>query len=236
VNDTWGHAAGDAVLRRLAVLLAASSRAGDLVFRYGGEEFAVILPATGLDLATEVAERIRAAVASATFEWEEWIIPISVSVGVAAQNASMDAAADAGTALSNPCCGTMTCAASGGAPGSYCICRGSGETCASNFDCCPGTLCTSGRCAASTTTCFGPGDMRACTGDTQCCGGLRCARLLGNQRCCTGPGSACRSSIDCCGAMLCVAGRCACRNRDQSCEQDIDCCAGRCVSNRCVAP
>ncbi len=94
VNDTWGHAAGDAVLRRLAVLLAASSRAGDLVFRYGGEEFAVILPATGLDLATEVAERIRAAVASATFEWEEWIIPISVSVGVAAQNASMDAAGD----------------------------------------------------------------------------------------------------------------------------------------------
>jgi diguanylate cyclase (GGDEF)-like protein len=82
VNDTWGHAAGDAVLRRLAVLLAAGSRAGDLVFRYGGEEFAVVLPATGLDTAREVAERIRLAVEQATFEWEDWIIPVTVSVGV----------------------------------------------------------------------------------------------------------------------------------------------------------
>lgn len=84
VNDTWGHTAGDAVLRRLAELLRAVSRAEDLVFRYGGEEFAVVLPRTPLATAVQVGERIRRLASVETFEWEDWIIPITLSVGVAA--------------------------------------------------------------------------------------------------------------------------------------------------------
>lgn len=59
VNDTYGHAAGDAVLRGFAGLAAAQVRAADCVGRLGGEEFAVLLPATRLADALPVAERIR---------------------------------------------------------------------------------------------------------------------------------------------------------------------------------
>lgn len=83
VNDSRGHGAGDAVLHGLADLLRGISRAEDLVFRYGGEEFAVILPGTALATAVKVAERIRRMVAVETFKWEEAIIPITVSIGVA---------------------------------------------------------------------------------------------------------------------------------------------------------
>ena len=84
VNDTWGHPAGDAVLRRLAELLRTVSRTEDLVFRYGGEEFAIVLPNAPLATAVKVGERIRRLVSLETFEWEEWIIPVTVSIGVAA--------------------------------------------------------------------------------------------------------------------------------------------------------
>lgn len=84
VNDTWGHAAGDAVLRRLAELLRTVSRTEDLVFRYGGEEFAIVLPGAPLATAVKVAERIRRLVSVETFEWEDWIIPVTASIGVAA--------------------------------------------------------------------------------------------------------------------------------------------------------
>jgi two-component system cell cycle response regulator len=62
-NDLYGHQAGDRALRQLAGLLQRSSRSYDLVARYGGDEFAVILPETRKGTAMEVAERIRAAVA-----------------------------------------------------------------------------------------------------------------------------------------------------------------------------
>jgi two-component system, cell cycle response regulator len=63
VNDTHGHAAGDAVLREVANRLARNVRGFDLVARYGGEEFVVVMPETTLPIATMVAERLRAAVA-----------------------------------------------------------------------------------------------------------------------------------------------------------------------------
>ena len=59
MNDTYGHAAGDAVLRELANVLRATLREIDLAARWGGEEFALVLPGTDLAGAVRVAERVR---------------------------------------------------------------------------------------------------------------------------------------------------------------------------------
>ena len=62
INDRHGHAVGDAVLKEFCALVSTHLRARDLFGRLGGEEFAVLLPATDLIEATALAERIRAAV------------------------------------------------------------------------------------------------------------------------------------------------------------------------------
>jgi diguanylate cyclase (GGDEF)-like protein len=83
INDSFGHAAGDAVLRQLADILRSTSRAEDMVFRYGGEEFAAILTNANQRIAVQIGERIRMLVEKATFEWEAQKIPVTLSVGVA---------------------------------------------------------------------------------------------------------------------------------------------------------
>jgi diguanylate cyclase (GGDEF)-like protein len=83
VNDTHGHAAGDAVLRQAAEV-AARQATGDQVFaRVGGEEFAVLLPGEGIQAARDVAERIRTTVQAASIEFDGKSIPVTVSLGVA---------------------------------------------------------------------------------------------------------------------------------------------------------
>jgi len=67
INDTYGHQAGDAVLREFSELLTRTCRSVDVVSRNGGEEFSVLLPDCGIERAVEVAERIRAAVAAHPF-------------------------------------------------------------------------------------------------------------------------------------------------------------------------
>ncbi|MCC6216859.1 MAG: diguanylate cyclase [Polyangiaceae bacterium] len=64
VNDQHGHSAGDSALRAVAALLRLGTRATDTVFRVGGEELAILLPETGLREAADVAERLRASIAS----------------------------------------------------------------------------------------------------------------------------------------------------------------------------
>ncbi len=78
-NDTYGHPAGDGVLRQVAQILQATARGVDLVARYGGEEFVLILPEADTEGALGAAERVRAAIANA--EWPDR--PVTVSVGVA---------------------------------------------------------------------------------------------------------------------------------------------------------
>ncbi len=82
INDTYGHVEGDRVLRRVAEVLAAEARADDLVFRYGGEEFALILNDAGADAAAAVAERLRLAIAAA-FEADGEQIAVTLSFGMA---------------------------------------------------------------------------------------------------------------------------------------------------------
>ncbi|ALK96103.1 hypothetical protein AB595_08540 [Massilia sp. WF1] len=85
-NDRYGHVAGDDCLRKVAVAIAAGvRRPGDLAVRYGGEEFAVILPETDLEGALTVAETIRAAVAALAIEHADGPTgKVSLSLGVAA--------------------------------------------------------------------------------------------------------------------------------------------------------
>jgi len=92
VNDTWGHAAGDAVLRELAQRIEAQVRASDVAARYGGEEFVVLLPNTHLSAGERLAERIRLAVAAASFELPSGgSVPITVSIGIAGVSPAVDA-------------------------------------------------------------------------------------------------------------------------------------------------
>jgi diguanylate cyclase (GGDEF)-like protein len=83
VNDTYGHAAGDAVLRHFAELAQTSLREIDLIGRLGGEEFGVLLPGTTQPGAIELAERLREAVAAAPVMAGEHQIPVTVSIGIA---------------------------------------------------------------------------------------------------------------------------------------------------------
>jgi diguanylate cyclase (GGDEF)-like protein len=83
VNDRWGHALGDEVLRRIGAILRQQCRGVDIVARHGGEEFALALPDTGLDDAAALCERIRAAV-----DWHPWGqlqagLQVTLSIGVA---------------------------------------------------------------------------------------------------------------------------------------------------------
>jgi diguanylate cyclase (GGDEF)-like protein len=85
INDTYGHPAGDAVLRSVARLLQKSIRPSDHFARYGGEEFVILLPETAAAGMVQAAERIRALVANHPIEISEMqTVAVSVSVGVSA--------------------------------------------------------------------------------------------------------------------------------------------------------
>lgn len=88
VNDVLGHVAGDEVLRAIAALVRDTVRDVDSVGRYGGEEFAVVLPHTHLAQAETLAERIRAGIERHAFELEDSQVRLTASLGVAALQAA----------------------------------------------------------------------------------------------------------------------------------------------------
>jgi diguanylate cyclase (GGDEF)-like protein len=86
INDTKGHRVGDQVLQGVVQCLKESVRPYDVIGRYGGEEFAVMLPDTNLEQSLIVAERIRDSVSRGPFEIDGDQIPITVSLGVSCSN------------------------------------------------------------------------------------------------------------------------------------------------------
>ena len=95
INDSWGHDAGDDVLREFAVRIRKSIRGIDLACRYGGEEFVVVMPETDMAVATMVAERLRRRIASEPFPIQQGArsIEVTISIGIAALGRGKDAAA-----------------------------------------------------------------------------------------------------------------------------------------------
>ena len=91
VNDNNGHLAGDHILKVVAQLLKDFLRITDTVARYGGDEFVIILPETSLNDALTVTERIRKAVDSTDFRYENRIISVSLSFGISSLNSSRKA-------------------------------------------------------------------------------------------------------------------------------------------------
>lgn len=89
VNDTYGHDAGDAVIREFARRIRRHVRGADLACRYGGEEFAIIMPDTPADIAHKVAERLRSQIEATAFEIGNGReIDVTVSIGVASLRGS----------------------------------------------------------------------------------------------------------------------------------------------------
>jgi two-component system cell cycle response regulator len=93
VNDTYGHLAGDSVLRDMANIIEKRLRPDDELGRYGGEEFAAVLPETALAGAVRIAEDLRALVESHPFMVEGEQIRVTVSIGAAELQPNMDSKA-----------------------------------------------------------------------------------------------------------------------------------------------
>ncbi len=86
VNDTFGHTAGDALLRQLSEKIQASIRATDILARLGGDEFGILLERCSEERAIEVAEDIRGAIEGYRFEWQDSFTSVRCSIGVVMVN------------------------------------------------------------------------------------------------------------------------------------------------------
>jgi diguanylate cyclase (GGDEF)-like protein/PAS domain S-box-containing protein len=88
VNDAHGHSVGDQVLQEVARLCEQGLRKIDIIGRYGGEEFVIVLPETSIQSAREAAERLRCIISEAIINTSKGILQISISLGVAKMDAS----------------------------------------------------------------------------------------------------------------------------------------------------
>ena len=91
-NDTYGHQAGDEVLREVAATLSKTAKSSDLAFRYGGEEMGVVMPNTSMAQAKIAVERIRKAIASTVVRFQANTLSVTASMGVAEVGPSDDVA------------------------------------------------------------------------------------------------------------------------------------------------
>ena len=91
INDKHGHTVGDGVLRGVAQVLRRNVRKIDIVSRYGGEEFCIVLPRVGKPEALEVAEKLRRSVGTAALPSPEGVGPLRVTISVGVATLGIDA-------------------------------------------------------------------------------------------------------------------------------------------------
>lgn len=92
INDHWGHIVGDCALKHVAGMIAGCKRDGDLLFRYGGEEFVILMRDTDIEGARLLAERIRQHIATNTFDCSGADLKVTVSIGISSLRAEDDRA------------------------------------------------------------------------------------------------------------------------------------------------
>jgi len=90
-NDEYGHLAGDRILAQIGKIVSRNKRMEDVFCRYGGEEFALLMPELDLKGATEYAERLRKIIADTKFIFDESALKVTLSFGVADALTSMSA-------------------------------------------------------------------------------------------------------------------------------------------------
>ena len=90
-NDTYGHLVGDAVLKEISSIIKSNIREIDLVGRYGGEEFALILSETSKETAYQVGERIRQIIENNKFKAYDEVLKLTISIGISGYPADGDA-------------------------------------------------------------------------------------------------------------------------------------------------
>lgn len=89
INDRWGHHVGDRVLVEVASIVRRSVRATDIVARFGGEEIVILMPATSLEIADQIADRLREQISNAGFADIDGELRVTLSAGVAATSANL---------------------------------------------------------------------------------------------------------------------------------------------------
>ena len=87
INDTWGHQAGDRVLKHVARELAGRLRRQDFIGRFGGEEFVILLPETGIEDALTLCDALRAHIDACHFTFKSKPVAVTISIGVTAVDA-----------------------------------------------------------------------------------------------------------------------------------------------------
>jgi len=90
VNDTYGHPQGDIILKGLASIIHQNIRGFDIASRYGGEEFAIILPETDINAADIIAERLRKKIENAVYKNNKTEIRVTISIGLAQYDSQID--------------------------------------------------------------------------------------------------------------------------------------------------
>jgi len=90
VNDTYGHKVGDAVLVSLGIKLSRNSRVSDIICRFGGEEFVILLPDTSLQDAFLIAEKLRNLIADVEIKLPQKSLNVTVSMGIASIDFTKD--------------------------------------------------------------------------------------------------------------------------------------------------